>query len=127
MPSIGENTPEKKHQKIEFYLSKFPTRDHPKKYRFLWGGRTNFGCFSKTLRAHISKSTLKNVFIKIWGGGVPFQISFWGDLTIHLKFFIHTCNIDSSSYIIYFIRDHDTGKHKYGGQKRKRSIIVYNV
>ena len=32
MPSIGENTPEKKHQKIEFYLSKFPTRDHPKKY-----------------------------------------------------------------------------------------------
>ena len=27
----GENAPEKKHQKIEFYQSKFPTRDHPKK------------------------------------------------------------------------------------------------
>ena len=25
----------KKHQKIEFYLSKFPTRDHPKKYPFV--------------------------------------------------------------------------------------------
>ena len=33
MPSIGENAPEKKHQKIEFYQSKFPTRDHPKKYQ----------------------------------------------------------------------------------------------
>ena len=37
MPSIGENTPEKIHQKIEFYLSKFPTRDHSKKYRKVHG------------------------------------------------------------------------------------------
>ena len=29
---LNENTSEKKHQKIEFYLSKFLTRDHPKKY-----------------------------------------------------------------------------------------------
>ena len=37
MISIGENTPEqkcaKKYKKIEFYLSKFSTGDHPKKYR----------------------------------------------------------------------------------------------
>ena len=39
MPSIGENTAEKEHQKIEFYQSKFPTRDHPKKYQFLKGVR----------------------------------------------------------------------------------------
>ena len=36
MPSIGKTTPKKKHQKIEFYQSKFPTRDHPKKYRDLY-------------------------------------------------------------------------------------------
>ena len=37
MISIGENTPEKKckkkYKKIEFYLSKFSTGDHPKKYQ----------------------------------------------------------------------------------------------
>ena len=30
---------------------------------FLWGGRANFGCFSKTLRAHISESTLPNTLL----------------------------------------------------------------
>ena len=33
MASIGENAAEKKHQKIEFYQSKFPTWEHPKKYQ----------------------------------------------------------------------------------------------
>ena len=65
---------------------------------FLWGGWANFGCFSKTLRAHISESTLPNTLL-FWqiffsdhidqmykfsskSGGVPFQISFFlGDLT----------------------------------------------
>ena len=67
---------------------------------FLWGGPANFGCFSKTLRAHISESTTK--YAIIWqiffsdhidqmckfsskSGGVPFQISFFSSFFFFRK------------------------------------------
>ena len=94
---------------------------------FLWGGRANLGCFSKTLRAHISESTLTKYAI-IWqiffsdhidqmckfsskSGGVPFQISFFlGDLTrndpietFHLNFMKHILDVklSTNSVMVY--------------------------
>ena len=60
MPSIGENTPEKKHQKIEFYLSKFPTRDHDK------DSGANILCSRSPSSAKKIGATVKNFKVKEW-------------------------------------------------------------